>query len=347
MSYLRRVIRSSSTWSARYRSSFPPVTNTHNEYSSFSTSVPLEESEIVKPSIVASTLSAKGGISIKAVDATKVVYDVCTRHNCSPLATVALGRTLIGNILLASGKDRDEVCQLNIKGNGVLKHISTEAEMPGPTNDTNDENTINVRGTIQNPTAKLPLLDNGTLDIAKGIGIGILQVNRSHPSWKEPFSGSVILETSDIAQDLGLYLCDSEQIHSAISLGVYGNKDGEVRAAGFLCTVLPGCSEDELAALEKNIGAMGPLSYMIQENKTVDDIVSALGNNLGEQFREYTNVKFQCSCSEQAFLDALRVLPKEDIEDILTKDETSDMQCMWCNGSMQIPASTLKKSLNL
>src|SRR5262245_17128868 len=89
------------------------------------------------------TLSREGGLSVRALVATGLVADAAKRHGTSPTATAALGRTLMGAILLASGAKDDETLQIQVRGRGELGAIMAIADGTG-----------RVRGYASNPSAE-------------------------------------------------------------------------------------------------------------------------------------------------------------------------------------------------
>lgn len=64
--------------------------------------------------------------------------------------------------------------------------------------------------------------------------------------------GQVALQTSEIAEDLTYYFATSEQVPSAVGLGVLMNKDNTVRqAGGFIVQLMPFAEEEVIASLRK------------------------------------------------------------------------------------------------
>lgn len=192
--------------------------------------------------------------------------------------------------------------------------------------------------------------EGGLLDVSSGVGIGQLRVFRSNPSRPGVLQqGSTMLETSEIGDDLVVYLLTSEQINSAMGLAVQIHEDsgGISSAVGFLCTVLPGCTDDELSVLEKNISVVSQLNqFMNKENNTIQDLMLQLMAQLGEQYRHSTPLIRQCSCSEEKFLQSFKLLGQEELHDIVNKNEKNEkIRCHWCNSETNIAPDTLKSLL--
>jgi molecular chaperone Hsp33 len=293
-------------------------------------------------SVLLSTLTQLGGVNIKAVDLSQVVKDITSRHGCSPLASVALGRALVGNVLLAAGREEGMVSQLSINGNGPLDSINTEV-MFSP------EGGGVVRGYVGNPTADLPLV-GGLLDVSGGVGIGVLKVCHKHPTRPQKTQeGTTMLETSEIGEDLVVYLLSSEQINSAMGLGVQIDETkGIIRSAvGFLCTVLPGCTEEELVILEQNIAKVNQLNEFMNVGNSIHDLMTSLSNNLGEQYRNRSTLVRRCSCSKEKFIESFKLLGRKELQDIIEKDEKDEtIRCHWCNSELSIRPSSLKPLLD-
>lgn len=114
----------------------------------------------------------------------------------------------------------------------VLKQIVFQGRGPLGTMRCMGDSSGQVRGYVQNPSANVPLRPDGKLNVSGIVGNGVLSVVRSHPSWKEPYNGLVLIKTGEIAEDIAHYLAESEQTNSAIALGVLMNRDGGVSAAG-------------------------------------------------------------------------------------------------------------------
>lgn len=116
--------------------------------------------------------------------------------------------------------DPDQRVALKFTGNGPLRKIIVEAEGDGT-----------VRGYVEVPRVDLPPR-NGKLDVGGAIGReGYLTVTKDL-RLKEPYNGIVKLYTGEIASDIAFYLTESEQIPSAVGLGVYVEADGNVSASG-------------------------------------------------------------------------------------------------------------------
>ncbi|MFP3471869.1 Hsp33 family molecular chaperone HslO, partial [Micrococcus sp. SIMBA_144] len=82
-------------------------------------------------------------------------------------------------------------------------------------------------------------------------------------------------------EDFTYYLVTSEQVPSAVGVGVLVNPDNTILAAGgFMIQLLPGAGEETIRFIEKRIEAIPPISKLIESGKTPEEILYAL---LGEE----------------------------------------------------------------
>ncbi len=251
---------------------------------------------------------------------TDLVAEACRRHDTGPVATVALGRSLTANLLLAALLKDDQRVMLKFEGNGPLGKIITEGFCTGE-----------VRGYVAQPHADVPLKD-GRIDVAAGLGqAGFLTVTKDIGA-SQNYEGTVQLYTSEIGEDVAFYLAESEQIPSAISVGVQVDRSGTiVSAGGFLVQSLPPADEALIAGLETNIKELGSVTSMIQQGKTPDDILDVLFGSIPHRTLFTQPLHYQCSCSQEKMRQVLFTLDKDDL--IKLKNEKPDgveVRCEFC-----------------
>ena len=200
----------------------------------------------------------------------------CERHGTAPTASAAFGRSILGTLLMACFRGEGEKTQVTFKGDGPLGMIQVIAESSGT-----------VKGLVGNPTVNFPLRESDNkLDVSRAVGKGILAVVRSLPfsdkGWQTPYTGVVPITTGEIAEDLATYLADSEQVQSALGLGVSISRELEVdTAGGFLVQVLPFAEDDTISQLEKNIQNAGSMTKMLKDGLNPQQITEKLLEGLG------------------------------------------------------------------
>lgn len=270
------------------------------------------------------TISTDGSISVRTVVARNLVAEAAERRPLAPTALSALGRVLVGAVLLGMGpasksKSDVETVQLQFRGNGPLGMMVAICDSTG-----------RVRGTVSNPSVDLPLRD-GQPDVAKAIGLGTLSVVRSRPSWREPYTGTVPLVSGEIAKDITLYLTESEQTPSAVGLGIAIDVDGRVsNAGGFLVQTLPGADEEATLQMEHNVLSLPGTSALLQEGVDADGLADLLLAGLGDSGRHRSVPIFHCPCTRDRALRTLILLGRAEMREIIEAGAAQEVCCEFC-----------------
>jgi molecular chaperone Hsp33 len=265
------------------------------------------------------TLSTDGSVSVRVLSATNLVREAARRHATSPAATVALGRAMMGALLLATEGQHGERIQLQLRGDGPLGTITVTADSGGA-----------VRGYAQHPHADVPLRGEH-LGVADAIGLGALAVERNRPAWKRPYSGIVPLVEGEIAQDLARYLLESEQKPSAVALGVYLGTRGEVEAAGgYLVQSLPGAGDEALAELEQRVAQTANPSERLHGGASAAAILERLLPGQTAVEADRLEPRFHCPCSIERVRRAAELLGRDEIRDVVAQGEDLEMRCAFC-----------------
>jgi len=271
------------------------------------------------------THTAGGSASIRVITATVLVREAARRHATSPTATVALGRALMGTLLLATEGQDGERVQLQLRGDGPLGAILVTADSDGA-----------VRGYVQHPSANPPLRGEA-LGVCDGVGLGTLSVERNHTSWKRPYTGIVPIVEGEIAQDLARYLFESEQKPSTVALGIYLGPEGEVEAAGgYLIQGLPGARDEALAELEAHVAENLHPSELVRSGLSAGAILDRLLDGIGGGEREGIDPRFECPCSIERVRRAARLLGRAEIREIVERCEDLELRCHFCSETWRL-----------
>jgi len=268
--------------------------------------------------------AADGGIRVVGVVTTSLVEVARQRHGLSYVATAALGRTLSAGLLLASSMKRPQArVNIRIRGNGPLGGVLVDAGMDGT-----------VRGYVDNPAAELPPNLKGKLDVGGAIGKeGYVYVVRD-VGYGYPYSSTVELVSGEIGDDLTHYLATSEQTPSALVLGVFVGAQGVEAAGGLLLQILPRAAEDEaiVSTLESRLSALSGFTPLLRAHKTLPQIFDELVGDMGLQILPETQmVRFDCPCTHERMLGALKLLGEEELQDMIEQDDGAEAVCHFCN----------------
>ncbi|WP_066640298.1 Hsp33 family molecular chaperone HslO [Desulfolucanica intricata] len=254
-----------------------------------------------------------------AVVATNLIEEARRRHDTWPVATAALGRTLIAGLLMGANLKGEDLLTIRINGDGPLGGIVVSADAYG-----------NVRGYVKNPQVHVSSISKGKLGVGTAVGKGTLSVSKDL-GLKEPFTGSVELISGEIGEDISYYLTVSEQIPSAVSLGVLVETDNSVRAAGgLILQLLPGASDDIISKLEAGIKELPPISSLVDEGKTPEQIVDLALKELNFSILEQTPVQFNCPCNKDKVESILISLGKQEIQEIKEELGQAEVNCHFC-----------------
>ncbi|ACM18397.1 chaperonin Hsp33 [Geotalea daltonii FRC-32] len=267
-------------------------------------------------------ISKNGKVRALACLTTELVNELCRRHDTWPTASAALGRALTGGALFGALLKTGQRVALKFEGNGPLQKILVEGDSNGA-----------VRGCVGAPHVHLPE-KNGKLDVAGALGrAGFLTVTKDL-GLKEPYRGTVQLFSSEIAEDLALYLTESEQIPSAIGLGVYVEPDNSVAAAGgFLIQALPPADDAAVDTLMDRLAKLPPISELLRNGSKPEELLALLFADIPYDILERRALAFDCSCSRQKIERVLLSLGREELSDILEKQEQVTVDCEFCRES--------------
>lgn len=188
-----------------------------------------------------------------------------------------------------------------------------------------------MRGYVTPTEVDLPLLQDD-YDIVSAIGrAGLLTVVKDL-QLKELVEGVVHLETSDISGDLAAYLEQSEQIPSAVQLGVALDEEGRVLVAGgLLFQPVPPHGEAEIAMLKERLQELPPVEALLETEQTPEKVLATIMGDMVYEELEKRPLRFQCNCSRERTRRALLMLGREDLEALLESEGEAVVDCHFCH----------------
>lgn len=217
-------------------------------------------------------------------------------------------------------KSEKDQLTLIIRGDGPITKITADADCDG-----------NVWGFAENSQVELPPKAAGKLDVAGAVGKGTLQVIQNL-GMREPYIGNSELISGEIAEDLAYYYTVSEQLPSAVSLGVLVDTDCSVKAAGgFIFHMMPGATEETAIKLQDKIMAFPSVTTYLSEEHTPEDMLEALLGDMDLQILDKREIRFHCNCSREKVTNALRSLSREDLLELADEKEDVELRCDCCN----------------
>lgn len=291
-----------------------------------------EENESMTKDYLVKALAYGGFVRAYAVCATEAVAEAQRRHDTWNTASAALGRAMVGGLLLGSTVKGADKITVKIQGNGPAGLIMIDSNGCG-----------DVKGYIQNPQVSLPLNADGKLDVRGAVGTeGIFTVIKDL-GLKEPFSGQTPIISGELGEDFTYYLAASEQVPSAVGLSVLVDTDDSIRSAGgFMLQIMPGASEEVIAKIEDRLAHLPLVSTLIDEGKSPEDILDTIFEGESLMILEDMPVQFKCDCSKDKFGSAILTLGSNEIQEMIDEDHGAEAVCSFCNNKYQFSEADLE-----
>lgn len=279
---------------------------------------------------------ANDSVRAFAISSTHLVAEARERHRTLPVVTAALGRLLSAGAIMGSMMKGDkDIVTISLKGDGPAGYITVTADSHG-----------HVKGFPGNPNVDIPRKYAGKLDVGAAIGRGLLTVSYDL-GLKEPYSGQVEIQTGEVAEDLAYYFTVSEQLPSAVGLGVMVDTDSSVKhAGGFIVQLLPDAPEDVIELLEKKLANLEPVTTMMEQGMTPEEMLLHIFEGVDIEFTERHDVKFYCDCSKEKVKRALAAISDKDLQDIVNDDEDIEVKCYFCNTAYKFSIADIKDILS-
>lgn len=279
-------------------------------------------------------LSNNREVRIYFATATDAIETLRRTHDTSPMSTMILGRLAIGAVLMGMmSKIDEEKFTLQVKGSADMGLAIAVADTQG-----------NVKVTSRYTKLPTRYRDDHMLDVGATVGTeGTLYVIRD-VGVGEPFVGQVALVSGEIAEDLTHYFAQSEQIATAVGLGVLLSRtDARVKAAGgFIVQLLPGASEETIAYLESQLEKFGSVTERMKMGQDIERIAASLMGDLGLMEMEPRPIQYRCDCSREKILVGLSRLGEAELTDILETDGSAEIVCHFCNTTYEISGDELR-----
>ena len=267
-----------------------------------------------------------------AITSRDLVEQARKYHNTSPVITAALGRLLTGAAMMGvMMKGEKDLLTLQVKCGGPAKGMTVTADSKG-----------NVKGYPQAPDVMLPPNAKGKLDVGGALGPGILSVIKDL-GMKEPYVGQVALQTSEIAEDLTYYFATSEQVPSAVGLGVLMNKDNTVKqAGGFIVQLMPFTEEAVVETLEKKVAQITSVTDLLEQGATPETLLEQVLVDLGVEITEQIPANYHCDCSRDRVTKALISIGVKDIQEMIEDQQPIEVNCQFCDKRYTFTPGDLK-----
>ncbi len=259
-------------------------------------------------------------VRVYICSSTQLVENARQRFDLWPTSAAALGRTLsVGSLMGSMLKSDKEQLTIRINGGGPIGTVLVDAYSDG-----------HVRGFVSDPHIMLQYNDTGKLAVGTAVGKdGYLEVIKDL-NMKENWSGTVELQSGEIGDDFAYYFTVSEQTPSAVSVGVLVNPDNTIQSAGgMIIQMMPDATEEDIVKVEKIVSNMEPISKLISENESLEDILHSLFDDV--KILTSQDIEFRCKCDRASMKRVLVTLSKEERKKIIEEDHGCEITCNFCN----------------
>ena len=254
-------------------------------------------------------------------------------QDSSPVITAALGRLLTAGCMMGvMMKGEKDLLTLQVKVEGPAGGLTVTADSQG-----------RVKGYAVNPGVILPANERGKLDVSGALGEGLLSVIKDL-GLKEPYVGQVALQTGEIAEDLTYYFANSEQVPSAVGLGVLMNKDNTVRqAGGFILQLMPFAEEQVIERLEANLARVDSVTELLEAGNTPEQILELLLEGLEPEVVDTLETEYYCNCSKERVERAIISIGKKEIREMIEEGKEIEVDCQFCDRKYAFSVEELEK----
>lgn len=266
-------------------------------------------------------ISADGSAFCAVLDAKDIVSEIEKLHKTSAVITASLGRlTTAASLMGYMLKGEEESVTLRIDADGPAGQLVAVADSMG-----------NVKSYATNPVVEIPLNSVGKLDVSGAVGKnGTLSVVKDL-GLREPYVGVIPLVSGEIAEDIANYYATSEQIPTVCGLGVLVDTDLSVKSAGgFIVQLLPFADEKCIDQIEKNVAGMRPVSALLNEGVTPEEIADMLLNGLEPNELDSSSPVYKCDCSRKRTEKVLISIGADELNSIADEGKDTEVCCHFC-----------------
>ncbi len=253
-----------------------------------------------------------------AVKSSETAQKARDLHDLSPISTLLMSRMLSAAAMLAWDlKHPNSELTLQIEGDGPLAGALVIASAAG-----------NLKGYVKQPQLFLSSAEDN-FAVGKALGKGTLRLIRNEPG-KQAYTGTTQLVSGEIAEDIAFYFQQSEQVPTAVNLGILIDQTAKVRSAGgFIIQQMPFADPKLADIINDNLAGTPNISDLMDMGYCLEDILSRfVFKGLDWQTRDSQQISYTCNCSRERFSRALLLLGENELASMR---EGIKPVCHFCN----------------
>ncbi len=263
-------------------------------------------------------------IRVYTLKATQAVRHAQMIHGLSPMLAAVAGRVMCGALLLSSliKHASNQKLMLKLETEGDIKSVVAEVDGFGNVRCMVNSGHIPVKTRMEGERKKLDIggvVGRGRLVVVKDIGVG------------EPYTGVVPLVSGEIGEDIAYYLWKSEQIPSAVAVGVLVDERGLVKeAGGYLVQPLGGASPKVVEEMERRVKSMPSVTSLLDAGKRPEEIAQMLLEGMEPHLVGLKEVKYFCPCNRRLLEVLIAGYPREELEEFIKENRPLEIECNFC-----------------
>lgn len=283
-------------------------------------------------------LAYKGKVSVICSKTTDLIEYTRNLHDLTPTTTAALGRflTISGMMGHTEIKEDDDSITIQLNGKGPAGSLVSVI--------TKENNKVYLKGYISNPAVELELKDNGKIDVSGAVGTnGYLNIIKENEMTKAGYNGLVPLVSGEIAEDFASYFANSKQTPTVLALGVLVDKNGVKESGGYMISLMPDATEEEISKIEEAVKNAPSISELLEQGKNLEEIAKIVtGDEKIQIIEDNLIIGYKCDCSKAKFERGLISLGKKELESIIEEDGKAQTKCHFCNKEYEFSEEDLK-----
>ncbi|MDE6585438.1 MAG: Hsp33 family molecular chaperone HslO [Clostridia bacterium] len=257
-------------------------------------------------------------VSLSVLDTTKLVNDAIKIHKLDDTSAKLLGGLLTACAYMAGClKSEKGAVSITVKSGDGSATASVSGDING-----------HIRGYIDGAEYGLK---GGVMTVIKEDG------------FYRPFVGTSELKCNDVAENLMQYYHASEQIPTAVAIGVKVENGICTTAGGVIMQLLPGTTDYNMDKAEE----------AMQNFVNVADVLEKYGADgiMEKYFGEETDDKgiylsfpeYKCNCSRKKIEGVIMPLGKSDLMKIIKEDGKVSVHCHYCNTDYDFTAKDIEE----
>ena len=281
-------------------------------------------------------VSDTGSIRAFATYTKNTVNQAQVYHKTSAVVTAAMGRLLTAAAMMgATLKGEGDIITLQTNGDGPIGRMIAVTDSKS-----------RVKICVGNPNVELPLNSQGKLDVGGAVGKNGYLTVITDLGLKEPYIGKIPLVSGEIGDDLTSYFAISDQVPSAVGLGVLVDTDLSVKeSGGFIIQVMPGASDEEITKLEQNVAKVKSVTTLLTEGKQIEDILGIVLEGIEFHITDKLDTEYYCNCSRERVEKTLITIGEKDLREIIETDGKAQLTCHFCDGVYDFSKEDLERLL--